>query len=198
MSGKLKLEDFAAPPPAPAPATVTEDVLEGARLEAFDKGYKEGWDDATRAAAQDQDRIGSDMAARLQDLGFTYHEARSHVMRALTPLLDAMLETLLPEVMMSTLGARIREEIEPLADRLADTPIELVAAPADRARIEPMLAQSTALPLKVVEDPGQIVGQVHLRLGRVEKLIDLDGPRRRIAEALAALDDINKEVLKHG
>ncbi len=44
-----------------APASSNVD-LEAARLEAFDTGYKSGWDDAASAQSADQKRIGEEFA----------------------------------------------------------------------------------------------------------------------------------------
>lgn len=43
------LEDFGTPVIGGGPASVSDETLETERLEAFDKGYRAGWDDAIKA-----------------------------------------------------------------------------------------------------------------------------------------------------
>lgn len=196
----LKLEDFGRPfrsdPTPDAPPGFSEEEVEAERLAAFDKGYSAGWEDATRTAAQDADRMKADFANTLRDMGFTFHEARAHVMRGLVPLLQAVVETLLPAVVHGTLGARLQEEITDLAEDAADLPILLRAAEGEADAMRDAIAEVPGLPIDLAEDPSVPPGQLFLILGRSEVNIDLSGPLRRLTEALEALDADMKEKLK--
>ena len=174
------------------------DEGEGENNTAFEQGYKAGWDDAARASAEDQTRISTEFARNLQDLGFTFHEARSHMMRSLEPLLMELAESLLPELVAQTLGARIVEEIMPMAESAADRPIEIVVSPASRAALEPLLSSATTVPLTLSEEPSLAAGQVHLRSGKVEKEIDLTGAIERVTAVISAAVQSNEKVFRHG
>jgi len=204
MPSTLRLEDFGAATLAARPTSALPNladptpVSQEQALAAYDKGYAAGWEDATQAASQSQDRLDAAMANNLEDLGFTYHEARAHVMRSLTPLLDGMLTKLLPRVIRDSLGARIMEEIGGLAQHGAENPIELLVCPSDAEQLTPIIARITSLPLVLVPEDTVPQGQIFLRIGNVEREIDLEGAMASIARAVNALDELNKETAKHG
>jgi len=181
---RSKLPDLAHP------ATSSEE----ATLAAYDKGYAAGWEDAVQASNQSRDKLDTAMANNLEDLGFTYHEARSHVMRSLTPLLSAILTKMLPRLIRDSIGARILEELGLIAEGAADAPVELLVSPRDAEQLRPVAARMTTLPLTVVPEVSVHQGQIFLRVGSIEREIDLDGAMAAIERALFALDEINKEM----
>lgn len=206
MPPRLFLEDFdvsaqasaelAQPTQAPV-APVTPEMLEQARLAGYEAGYKAGWDDAVTAEAESQGRIGAEFARNLQDLGFTFHEARSHVMQALEPLLAGMVERVLPDLVSRTVGQTIVEELLPLASEAADAPIEVVICPSCRPAIEPMLVEA-AVPFTLVEEPTLAEGQVFLRSGHSERHIDFADAVDRIGTAINSLYQLNEKAIYNG
>lgn len=209
----LRLEDFGSEPTnrtdsaadgeAPATDTPVRNVhdaaaLEQARLEGYEAGYQAGWDDAVGQEAQSQGRIGAEFARNLQDLGFTFHEARAHVMQALEPLLAGMVDKVLPRLVSDTLGQTIVEELMPLAADAADQPIQVVVTPESRATLESMLANSTALPFQIVEEATLAEGQVYLRSGSLERHIDMGQVVDRIGAAIQGLYQLNEKALQNG
>jgi flagellar assembly protein FliH len=138
------------------------------------------------------------MRARLQELSFTFHEARAHVMRALHPLLDAIVEQALPDILHQTLGQRLKAEIEDMAIAEADGDISLLVAPGHAEAAGTLLGDITAMPFDVAEDPALAAGQIHMRLGRSEREIDLSVVMTTLRDALGALDTINEETLANG
>ncbi len=215
MSLQLLLEEFSEPlhgepqsqagqpapvlvsetPPEPA---ITRDMLEQTRLESYEAGYKAGWDDAVRAEAEEQGRIGAEFARNLQDLGFTFHEARSHVMQALEPLLSGMVERVLPRLVAETLGQTIIDELLPLATVAADTPIEVVVAPQSRPVLEQLLGEGSTVPFTLVEEPTLAPGQVFLRSGKTERHIDFASAIDRIGTAINGLYELNEKAFHNG
>ena len=185
----------AAPPPAPA---ISPAEIEKIRLEGYEEGYQAGWDDANRAESEDQSRIGTEFARNLQDLGFTFHEARSHVMQALEPLLTGMVEKVLPRIVSETVGQTIVEELLPLASVAADTPIEVVVCPASRPALETLLTNSTSVPFVLKEEESLTDGQVFLRSGKTEKHLDLTGAVDRIGTAINGLYELNEKAFQNG
>ena len=159
-------------------------ALEEAKLAAFDNGYRAGWDDAADAQTGDQARIGADLGRNLQTLGFTYQEARAHVLRAVEPLLLEIVGKLLPELARESLAPMLLETLMPLAEGLADAPITVVLNPLARAAVEALLVQATGLPLTIVEEPTLGEGQAYLRLGATETNVDLNTATEQIAAAV--------------
>jgi flagellar biosynthesis/type III secretory pathway protein FliH len=180
----------AAEPPAPSP-----EQIENQRMAAYEQGYQAGWDDATRAESQEQSRIGADFARNLQDLGFTYHEARSHVMRAMEPLLNEIVTKVLPSLIAETLGQTILEELMPMVDQASDTPIEVVINPGNRAVLETLIADSVSVPINIVEEESLADGQVYLRMDSIEKQIDMNNVLDRIGSAISSVYEINKKAV---
>lgn len=181
-------------------ATVVTDAsaMEEARLAAYEQGYTAGWDDAAAAEAEDQSRLRSDLARNLQALGFTFEEARGHVLRALEPLLVQMTTQLLPALAREALASVVAETLLPLAQAATETPVMLVLNPAARPAVEPLLADVTSLPITIVEEPTLSEGQVYLRLGDVETQVNLDRAIETIAAALRGFLDLSRQENSHG
>ena len=198
MPRPLRLEDFGTTPQPFVPDTIDGSRLEAERLEAFDKGYAAGWDDAVKASEQETQSAEDAARASLQDLGFTFHEARAHIMLSMTPLLRSIVTHTLPMILRETIGARILEELEAMTTEASDTPVELFVPEGDLPAMEEALQNITTLPVTITEEATLAAGQIYLRLGDTERQIDLDALGQRISDALSALDTLNKEALKHG
>lgn len=206
MARLFPLEEFTrhaepAQTDAPVPVsseTVSPEELEKRRLEGYEAGYQAGWDDAVHAEENEQNRIGAEFARNLQDMGFTFHEARAHVMNTLEPLLLGMVEKVLPDLVSQTIGQSIVEELLPLATEAADTPIEVVIRPSCRERLEPLLSSSTAIPVTLVEEPSLAEGQVFLRAGVLEKQLDFTGALERMGKSISDLFSLNERAFQNG
>lgn len=180
------------------PASVTAQKIEEARNEGYETGYKAGWDDAVNAEEETRARIGAELARNLQDLGFTFHEARSHVIKALEPLLGEMVDTVLPELVTQTIGQTIIEEVLPLAETASDAPIEILLCPNNKPAVEALVTGALPMALTFIEEPSLSEGQVFLRLGTKERKIDLDGALDRIRVAIDSAFTLNKESIVNG
>jgi flagellar assembly protein FliH len=184
MGRPWPLESFDTPAPE-AGTAIPESVLEEERLAAFDKGYKAGWDDAAAAHAEEQGRIGTELARNLQELSFTYHEARTAMLGEMEGLLRGMVEKILPMTLRAALGELILERVEEVARSRAEFAAEIVVAPVNRELVEHLVADKVAPPLRVVEEPSLAEGQAFLRLGAAEERIDLDQTLTDIADAVS-------------
>ncbi len=159
-------------------------AFEEAKLSAYESGYKAGWDDAAQAQSDDKRRLSADLARNIQSLGFTFDQARAHLLQATAPLLQKIVEHLLPALARDTLGPIILQTLLPMADAAAGAPIHLLLNPAARAGVEPLLAQTGGPPITIVDEQTLSEGQAYLRFGAVETQIDLD---QAIAEISAAV-----------
>ncbi len=188
----LKLEVFDTEAKFVKSHTIVLDhgALEDEKLASYETGYKAGWEDASAAIEGDQSRIKSELARNLQALSFTYHEARSHVLSAVEPLLLQVVGQLLPEIARETLAPFILETLMPLAEGLGDAPVTLVLHPNVRAAVESLLEQATGLPLSIEEESTLGEGQVFIRLGTVETQVDLDKATAEIAAAVRGFFDL--------
>lgn len=199
MSRRLRLEVFEVPDSAPQRADTGQAELEEARLQAYEQGYTAGWDDSVAAQDAEVARLRADLGRSLEDLSFTYHEAHSHVLRTLEPLLHDMVTKVLPALARETLGHVVLDHLRPLARELAGAPIAVVANPVNRAIIERLVVAEADFPVIVREEASLGEGQVYLKLGEVESQIDLDGVIAAMAAAVSAFFRVEKqEDRKHG
>jgi flagellar assembly protein FliH len=169
------------------------DMLEEARLASYDAGYTAGWEDAAAAQAGETTRIHAELARNLQALSFTHQEARSHILRALEPLLDQMVEVLLPTLAREAVGGLVLDALMPMAEGLADAPVKIILNPAVRLAVESLIADATGLPVEIEEEPLLGEGQVYLRFGSSETLVDLDRATTEIAAAVRGFFDLNRK-----
>lgn len=199
MVRPLQLEVFDVPARGLPRVDLREDELEDARLQAYEQGYTAGWDDAVAAQDVEITRLRGDLGRNLADLSFTYHEAHSHVLRTLEPLLHDMVTKVLPALARESLGHVVLDHLRPLARELAGAPISVVASPENRPVIERLLVAEADFPLSFAEEPSLGQGQVYLKLGEAESRIDLDGVIAAIAAAVAAFFRIEKQgERRHG
>ena len=177
---------------------ITATTLEEVRLAGYETGYSAGWEDAVSAQGTDQGRIQAEVARNLQTLSFTYHEARSHVLRTLEPLLRDMVGKVLPIMARDTLAPVVLDYLRPLAARLANAPVTITLHPASRAIVEQFLASEMNLPHQFIEEPTLSEGQVYLRFDDAEQHIDLDGVIASIAEAVESFFQIAQKEMAYG
>ena len=197
MGSRLRLEVFEVPDITGAQVNVSSSDFEEMRLAAFEKGYTAGWDDAVAAQDAETAKLRADLARNLQDLSFTYHEARSHVLQAMEPLLRDMVGKVLPAIARESLSRVVLETLQPLAEEMAGAAITVVVNPANRHSVETLLSATKSLPLTFIEEPSLGEGQVYLRMGDAESRIDLDGVIAAIGRAVAGFFAMQNEVKDH-
>ena len=131
MMSRVQLEVFhlAAPTPASDIVVLGKVELEETRLAAFDKGYAAGWDDATTATNTDRSKVEDEVARNLQALGFTFQEARMHLLRGLRPLLTTMMGRLLPALGRDLLADHILDILMPRAEAVLEAPVRIHVNP---------------------------------------------------------------------
>jgi flagellar biosynthesis/type III secretory pathway protein FliH len=181
----LRLEVFETGQPSKTTAVVTDlGAIEEEKLSAYEQGYTAGWDDSSAAQAEEQAQLSAEIARNLQALTFTFHEARTHVLRSIEPLLADMVTRLLPEVARAALAPVVRETLQPLAEDLAGSPVEIVLNPVARPAVEAILEENAGLPVTLIEEPSLSEGQLYIRLGQAETHVDLDAAVAAIATAV--------------
>lgn len=196
MTRRLALEAFdeAASTSMAAPLVSPEEV-EAARLGGYDEGYKTGWDDAMSKSREDGERIGAEFARNLRDLGFTYEEARAHVLKSFEGFLDELAAVFLPAVMAEAIGPVLLEALADLADEAAGAPVLIRVAPGEAERLRGFLSEGTTLPVQIIDEPSLAEGQAYLKLGAEERRVDLAEPLARVREAIRAVGTATERTL---
>lgn len=203
------LEDFGSTsPPVQGPATRTESAsaepafreadLEGKKLEAFEKGYRAGWDDAVKAQSDDRTRISSAFGQHLQDLSFTYHEAYTQVMNAVTPLLNEMVTSLMPALARETLGHHIVDQLKTMSREIGQMEVVIAVAPNRVEAVTPLLKQDFGFPIRLMPDDTLAEEQADIRFGDTERQIDLSDLIASVAEAVEGFAHDNRRKMTHG
>ncbi|PTV95160.1 flagellar assembly protein FliH [Rhodobacter aestuarii] len=168
-------------------------AFEEERLAAFEKGYTAGWDDAVAAQAAEGAKLRAELGQNLQELSFTYHEARQQILAALRPLLMGIATKMLPEMARQTLAHMVVEQLEPLSEQATTVPIAVVANPASLPMIEEVMADRASLPLIFQAEPTLGEGQVYLKFAETETRIDLDGVIGAIGAAIETYFSANQD-----
>ena len=181
------LEDFGSALIPVSRTAHSEETLETERLEAFDKGYRAGWDDAIKAKADQSEQLSDALAQNLQDLSFTYHEALAQVLSNLAPLFDEIMQKMLPTLARETLGQHVTEQLSVAARDMGTVTIEVVVAPGSGDEgTRSVEASASGLPISVRESASVGEGQAELRLGSKEIAIDLAGVTAQSSQAVQA------------
>ena len=171
------------------------EAAEAARIAGYDSGYKTGWDDASRQSREDGERLGAEFARNIRDLSFTYFEARAHVLRSFEGFLTELLEIYVPEVMREVIGPTVHQTLCELAEDAASAPVLIRAAPSEAARLRLFLKDDRDLPFQVVDEASLAEGQVYIKLGAEERLVDLHDPLVRLKSAAQALSAVTERTL---
>lgn len=179
---------------------IPDDNLEDFKLEAFEEGYKAGWDDSTKAHTSEQERAMIAIAQRLEDLSFTHIEAIAKMTSAMQPLLTKITLSLLPEVAKNALGAHVAEQMDILLKAEAQDSLEIAVAPETLEPLQKQLEGRSNVSLTFAAEPMLSSGQVYLRASRAEREINLDVVQGGIKTALDAFfaETLEEEEPRHG
>ena len=188
------LEDFSTMVTG-SPVVLTDIMLEERRLEAFENGYRAGWDDSVKAQTEDNKRVSTDLAQSLHELSFTYQEAYTAVLTALEPLMRQMVDVVLPHAAQATLGTRLVEMLHEMAAEIGRQPVEIAADPGNLDVVKKILSsgEQLSMPVTVVAEPTLGSGQVFLRAGATERGVDLKEVLAEIDRAVTGFIEQNQK-----
>lgn len=184
MSIAHLLEDFSSYSDG-EPITLTDVLLEEQRLEAFETGYQAGWEDAVKAQSDDSRHISADLAQNIQDLSFTYQEARSAVIESLAPLLTQMVETVLPKLAQQHLPDRVAEVVTALVAEQGKHEAVVQACAKDIPALEDLLSHDPEMDVTLDQDETLTEGQVRIKLGQTERELDLSAVLEGLEHAVS-------------
>ena len=192
------LEEFSTRIISDDPTLTSNTSLEEHKLEAYEQGYKAGWDDAASAQSDEQSRITSDFARNLQELSFTYHQARGQILTSLEPLLKEMVSKVLPKLVRSNFQQIIVDEVLEIAKENSEATIEIVIAPNNRPALERLLETKNNLSVSIVEETTMADGLAYLRFADNEKQIDLEGVLSGLSQTVGEFFEQHEKVTVNG
>lgn len=192
------LEEFSTRIVSDDPTLASNTSLEEHRLEAFEQGYKAGWDDAAAAQSDDQARVAADFARNLQELSFTYHQARGQILGSLEPLLKEMTSKVLPGLARETLSQTIVDEVLSVAQSQTEAGIQIVISPSNRPALEQLIETQDSFEVTIIEEPSMADGLAYLRFADSEKQIDLDSVLTSFSQSVEGYFEQQEKVAVNG
>ena len=196
MTRRISLEDFDGSvaqsqvpnqeEPDQAAALVDTDALKST---AFEEGYKSGWDDCHAEHVKSEQAVSSDLARSLRDMTATYREARSDVLSAVKPVIDTIVEQILPKIASAGLGAMVAQELMPHLQSATELEPELQCAPDMVPILQKLIDHRDDITLRIRPETSFSGAQVALRLGAEARNIDLSSAMDQIGQELASFTD---------
>ncbi|NDR58376.1 hypothetical protein [Aliiruegeria sabulilitoris] len=168
-----------------SPEALPGGLSEDERLQAFDQGYKDGWDDAARAHAEEQGTISDELAANLQAMSFTYHEARGAVLNEMEEILKGVVERVLPRSLVHSLGQTLIDRIRDVSSEASNVEVQVCVNPDNAERIRELFQEMVTPPLNVMEESTLGDGQAYLRFNESEQKIDLEAVLQELSDAVS-------------
>ncbi|EEB85296.1 hypothetical protein [Roseobacter sp. GAI101] len=180
------------------PDAKSTDANADEKLESFENGYQAGWQDAVEALEAEQRKISADFAQNLQDMTFTYQEARGKLLTSLKPVLEAIMLKLLPGTLSASLRAHLIEQIHDLLAESTENAIEFIVSPKNVAFLETLLKQQPAVPFLLKAEETLSEGQIFLKVDQAERYIDMDELGKNILNLLDSFFQQSVEVPNNG
>lgn len=181
MAFACMLEDFDAPSDAFVPAS-----------EPPPKTYEEGFQDgieATKAAwERSNKRSLEDIAQVFSDIDIGFQEARSAVLLSLSPLVAAICDQVLPNLVAASLAPQLIELIQEAAAQ-GSTEIGISLAPDDFATLQDSFHTPDGTSLRLFSEGDLSPGQALFRTKSTECLLDIQRIHDLIREALHSIVD---------
>lgn len=193
MPQPLRLEVFETPDTLDGPALLMPEEIEDLRLNAYERGYVAGWEDGSQQAGSDREQRRAAVERVAEQLAFTYHEARGHVLKSLEPLFVAMVETVLSRAARASVVPLALEQLLPLAHATAEAPLVLRVPPGQREDFRAALSGLVLPPLDILETGDLVEGQAAFAFGPAETRIDLSHATEAIGRAIDAFYSIQNE-----
>lgn len=193
------LEDFGKSQ-TPAANDLPEDdgALANIKLEAFESGYKAGWDDAVAAKKNDADAISTEFSQNLLDLSFTYHEAQAYALNAFKPLVQSIVEQMLPRLGRATLIPMVLDQLFSVVKDCANQPVLITVNPQNLSSLETLLDRDFGFPVTVSGDQTLSETEASIAFASSEVSVDLSDLLTEFTEALEAIYTGHEEIAAHG
>ncbi|WP_298258916.1 hypothetical protein [uncultured Litoreibacter sp.] len=186
------LEDFASASSSVASHQKTAGDQSSEARASFDEGYKCGWQDGAAASETSESNVRESLSSALQELNFTYFEAREHAMQSMRPVLQAMVDVVLPQMLAESLGARVVEVLDDAAQTI-DAPVSISCAPEVEDLLRELVTDVVKFPLTVESEPTLTASQAILHLNDGQTRVDLDATLDSLRKVIDAFFEVSDE-----
>ena len=196
MAQPLRLEVFETFDIPDGPALMTPEQIEDIRLSAYERGYLAGWEDGGTQVDADASVRRSAIERQIDSLSFTYLEAQGHILKALRPVFESMVATVLPEAARASVVPVLIEALLPLAQAAATAPVLLRLPRGARGGFEAATEGLVMPPLEIHETDDLAQGQAEFVFGTAETRIDLTHAADLVGRAIDSFYDIQCEEIR--
>jgi len=135
----------------------------------------------------------------LQELSFTYHQARGQILGSLEPLLKEMVSKILPKLANDNLPQTIIDEVLSIAQTQTDAGVQIVISPSNRPALEKLIEETQdTFQITIIEEPSMADGLAYLRFAETEKQIDLSSILTSFAHSVDGYFAQQEKVVVNG
>ncbi|MEX0283446.1 MAG: hypothetical protein AB3N23_02435 [Paracoccaceae bacterium] len=192
-------QDFGTAISGAEPLTlISESEQEEQSVANYERGYTAGWEDSLQLQLKERSDLSKTLKHNLEDLEFTFAEARQQVLASMAPILEQVVSQVLPEIIDQTSAARIVSELQGLVAAQSDLPIQVSVPPDRTERVRPIVEHALGPEVAVFEDPTLTEDQVALRVGRSETVLDPSAALEEIRAVLSGLTFETEREVQHG
>lgn len=177
---------------------IDDEEMQSTRLDAFEEGYKAGWDDAALSGAAVSEQMCQALSQNLQDLSFTYNEASSHVIASIKPLLIQLTGKVLPRIAQEFIGPLVLQTIEDAVRNNARPQVCVTVSESEASHIEKVFEQDFGFPVILASSSELSPGQACIQFENSEQMIDINSVTDRMSELVSDFLSQNERNLKYG
>lgn len=165
--------------------------------ESYQDGYDQGYAAGFQAAREEAAGLSEDIVQAINTIDFTYAEAQSQILGALSPLLHAVVSKVLPHCVEAGFGDQIAQLLIQAAEQEVGAAITLHVHPNQHAAVA-KAAQNAPAKVIIQTDPNLSEHAAWIRRADTEALVDMDQLLTAISEILGAIDHLENRTDTHG
>ena len=186
MSLSHRYRNFGSSPPPNEKVLTDLEQIEERNLESFENGYKSGWDDAVAAQETTRANVTAEFGRNLQEISFSFHEARAALAKELRNVLEPVLTALLPKIAGEALAAHVLDQIDEISREAMERRVEIAVSPQRIMSMQTLFEDILKDPFEIVADDTLSADQVFIRIGTEEREIDFEPWLQAVRDALAS------------
>ena len=177
--------------------TASDEELAGNHDEGL-PGYGAGFAAGHAAARQEAASLETEFIKALDDIAFSYAEARRAVLQDLTPLFETIVERLCPLAAGDVFRAHALKALADAADADTDGPLCLYAHPEDTEALRGILNTGTVTHIDLIPDHTFPRHRLHIATAKAASTLDVTELLTSLETVLRSLVDINESEREHG
>ncbi len=192
MATLLQLESF------DAPGAMTPALAPPAEAEGYQDGYAAGAAATEAALKMTQDHLREELVAAVQAAGLTLQDVQKDLVASVTPLLNAILNQVMPATLAPALYENLRQLVTQALAADAQTQLTLRIAPEHLEPVRQVLRDIAEPPIQVCEDPSLNGAAAWVFTPRGETALDMDAALATIRTHLEALQTVPTSEANNG